>query len=60
MIEIVLRSGQVLINDPKLGFNSDSIQAIAEALEEHGSYLYTYKGGCITIPKKEIVELREV
>ena len=60
MIEIVLRSGQVLINDPTLGFNSSSIQAIADALEEQGSYLYTYKGGSITIPKKEIVELREV
>ena len=60
MIEIVLRSGQVLKNDPKCGFNSNSAQAIRDSLEEFGCYQYFYQGGNISIPKKEVVEVREV
>jgi len=60
MIEIVLRSGQVLQNDPTLGFNADSVEGITETLEKYGSYTYTYRGGSINIPKKEVREVREV
>lgn len=60
MIEIVLKSGQIIINDPKIGFNSSSVQAINDSLEEFGSYQYFYNGGNINIPKKEIIEVREV
>lgn len=59
MIEIVLRSGQVLINDPALGFNSNSVAAIKESLAEYGEYLLYFKGGKANIPAKEIVEIRE-
>ena len=60
MIQIILKSGQIIINDPKIGFNSDNIEAIKESLEEFGSYHYFYNGGNIHIPKKEIVEIKEV
>jgi len=59
MIEIVLRNGQVLKNDSSLGFNSSSAKAIIETLEKYGSYTYTYKGGSINIPVKQVLEVRE-
>ena len=60
IIQIILKSGQKLINDPKIGFNSNSIETIKQSLEEFGSYQYFYTGGNIHIPKKEIVEIKEI
>jgi hypothetical protein len=59
MIEIVLINGKVMQNDPKLGFNSKSIEEIKASLEEFGEYFLSVGGTRYKILKKHVVEIRE-
>lgn len=59
MIEIVLINGKVFRNDPSLGFNSKSIEAIKASLDEFGEYLLSVQGARYKILKKHVVEIRE-
>ncbi|MCU4668584.1 hypothetical protein CHCC20491_1855 [Bacillus paralicheniformis] len=61
MLRIILNDGQTLLNDPSIGWNLNSIEAIKETLNDTGRYdLYTKENGWQRLSANDIKILQKV
>lgn len=61
MLRIILNDGQTLLNDPSIGWNLNSIDAINETLNDTGQYdLCTKENGWQCLFDNDIKTLQKV
>ncbi|KAA6472220.1 hypothetical protein [Bacillus swezeyi] len=61
MFRIILNDDQALLNDPSIGWNLSSIDAINETLNDTGRYdLYTKENGWQRLSANDIKTLQKV